>query len=304
MNDYSQFTDDPSKYIRYILLAFSAPKALQMVSILLLVLVSFDHSYDAHIDVTIHGFVKSPLKKCGWALLVFFAVLALGSAAGVLEYMYYQQDISVDILIKAYSGGLVGVLFTFVFLECSKARIFSGFPYIHPDKKERSKTIKKAILKYLMGSLVEISVSIYLIIQQLTSDKNFEAWISGDQLKGLLLFISLTLQMIICELYPISNVLDSFYVKVLAKLESFHNIPLLPQEGGSQYKTMLSNSDARSVGSQKTLRKGVSTALLSTGQANLSNFDINYLKPMSKSSGLGIIYFAIYKGHTVSTSSK
>lgn len=299
MNDYSQFTDDPSKFIRYILLAFSTPKVLQIMSIIMLILVSFDHSYDSHIDVTIHGFIHSPLKKWYWILIICVTMVLMLGGGGVLEYLYYQQTFSVDILIKAYLGGLTTVLFIFVFLECTKARIFSGFPYTHPDKKERSKTIKKAILRYLGGAAFEIAVSVYLLIQQLATDKNFEAWISGNQLKSLLLFIGLALQMVICELYPISNVLDSYYLKILSKIESYHKIPLLPQNGGSQYKTMLSSTNTKSVLSQNSQTKGVATTILSSGQANLSSFDINYLKPMSRNSGLGTLYFAYYKGHTV-----
>jgi hypothetical protein len=299
MNNYSQFTEDPSKYIRYILLAFSAPKVLQMISMILLILVSFDNSYDSHIDVMIHGFIRCPLRKWYWIFIVILSVIAIVAGAATLEYLYYTQAVTVDLLIKAYLVGLTCVLITFIALECAKAKIFSGFPYIHPDKKERSKTIKKAILRYLLGAAVEITFSIYLIIQELTTDKNFEQWISGNHLKGLLLFIGLALQMLICELFPVSNVLDSYYLKVLARLESFHKIPLLPQEGGSQYKTMLSSVNTKSVVSQNSQTKEAPTSILTSGRANLSSFDINYLKPMSRISGLGTIYFAFYKGHTV-----
>lgn len=212
--------------IRKILFTFTYPKIVHIVTIYYLIWMSFDNAYTSHIDPSLFPDKHRHLDT-GWCRgLVHLGAFMIILTQVVLEYIYEKAIIDFYILNFVYLGLNIAVPIFFIVLELMKSTIYSGLPYLNPAKHQRSQEIKRTILRYLLGKIIDAATCTFLMVHSFTSDEAFEEWMTGDGVKGLVLYMAIILMTAICEFYPIYYSIDPAFVEIM-KTENEMTTPLL-----------------------------------------------------------------------------
>ena len=202
-------------------------------SVLHLILLSFDNSHSAHVDEGLSiQFPSSALRntviKTFIHLLTTLSIICMMISEVLYEYEYIPFRTS--LLGHLACNGLIFCIF--LLLECVKSRRYTGLPYLSGVKKERSKAIKKNILRFFFGKILESAICFFLILRSIGTAQDFEDWMNGDSIKGITLYIAIIVQHGVCEVFPIYCSLSSSYLEVI-------------DNGGSRYSTVLIKDEKR-----------------------------------------------------------
>lgn len=243
-------------------------------------MVSFDDSYFSHLDELIR---PNYSRWFGGNTIKFIVTLTLLTWIGgyvALEYFYFNSNISITIVHIVNVGVIVGSLLFFLIMECIKSGKFTGMPYLNDTKKQRSLAIKKCILRFFFGQLILATLSTFLIVRGF-QESSYEDWmtglIDGNGVKVVIIYIVISAEIVLCELYPIYFALDSTYLKVLSRDGSHGTLPLMI---GSKAKVdTFFNSSVHSRGSSEisTSMTKMPGGQVDSNKISLDLLNLNYV---------------------------
>lgn len=131
----------------------------------------------------------------------------------------------------------VFLILLFLFTEIIKSKIFSGYPYLSEAKKEKTRAIKIAILKFIFGMFVEGCFYVFLIYQSwYRHEFDLDQWLQIDDLNQTYLYLILLFLIFLRNVLPSFSILRSAYLRHFSKqaeqgeLDSYMST-LLPIEG-------------------------------------------------------------------------
>lgn len=263
--------------VKYMLASFSGPKAILLAAICYLTLLSFDNSFLSHTDDSLSARHGNPFKTFKGRAACHLLAFSLAGSLVLLESSYIEDRTTLDLNLKVYLGASCFSIFFFIVLEFWKSKTFSGLPYLNDDKRKRSKAIKSRILIFMLGKVLDCTVSLFLILRTMTSLSDFEDWISATSIRGSLFYIVCLFLILIGEVWPAFKCLQSSFTDLLQKDGSHHNIQLLvdnPSKLDTFFQSTLSSKGSKSA----TPRKDASISVENRMQlSNLKNIKIGML---------------------------
>ncbi len=237
---------------------------------------SFDNSYISHVDDSMLTLKSSPVRSASAKLAINICLLLVSAGHFTVEVLYMREAITLDAAVYFYLSIGAGLFLFFLLLECGKSRIFSGLPYLNENKRQRSKAIKSSILRFMFGKAIEVCVCLYLVIHSISTVKQFEEWMEGDSLKGLLLYLSIILQSLLCEVFPAYHSLSDAYLETVSRDGSHHRIPLIVGNQ-SKVKTFYSSVQSKSSSSSQSTPKDSRKTFAAIKKMTLAQLEVNFV---------------------------
>jgi hypothetical protein len=98
----------------------------------------------------------------------------------------------------------------------------------------------------------------------------------GDSVKGLLLYLSITLQSLVCEIFPAYFSLSEAYHETISHDGSHHKIPLIVGSK-SKVKTFYSSVQSKSTNSNQSVTRDSRKTFGAIKKMTLDQLEINFV---------------------------